>query len=122
MTIHEKTLEYLYKEQRNAKHAYGQAEYRPGVTMEELENLRWKIKAIDYCIALVLAASHETPLPVAIIQRALVEVKSYCKARQNLEHQCDNCLFSNTYCRINDWPDAWLTDDWEEDSDDTGTA
>lgn len=72
MTIHEKTLEYLYREQRKAKHAYGQAEYRPGVTMEELDNLRWKIQAIDYCIGLVLAASHETPLPMEIIKRALL--------------------------------------------------
>lgn len=118
MTIHEKTLEYLYREQRKAKQAYGQAEYRPGVTMEELENLRWKIKAIDYCIPLVLAALHETPLPVAIIKRALVDVKQYCKARQSLKYQCDGCVFCGTYCRIFDSPESWLIDDWEEDGKD----
>lgn len=48
MTNKEAALEFLYKELKRAKIALGQAESRPGVACEELENIRKKIRAIDW--------------------------------------------------------------------------
>lgn len=59
MTTREKALEYIYRELRKAKIAFGQAETRSGVTPQELENLQKKIDVLDYLTPLVLAAKEE---------------------------------------------------------------
>ena len=46
------SLNYLYGQLRKAKHAYGHAEYRKGVTQEELNNISRKIETIDWLIEL----------------------------------------------------------------------
>lgn len=46
-------LHWLYGMQRKAKQAKGRAEYRPGVTQEELDNLEKKIAFIEYLIVKV---------------------------------------------------------------------
>lgn len=59
MTTRERALEYLYRELRKAKIALGQAETRPGVTHQELKNLRNKIEVLDYLTPLVLTAKED---------------------------------------------------------------
>ena len=59
MTTPDRALEYLYRELKRAKISLGQAENRPGVTIEELETLRNKILVLDYLTPLVLAAKEE---------------------------------------------------------------
>ena len=56
-------------------------------------------------------------LTISDLKRALVEVKRYCKARQSLQYQCDDCVFCGTYCRLFDSPESWLIDDWEGEED-----
>ena len=59
MTNREAALEFLYKELKKAKIAYGQAESRPGVTAEELENIQKKIRAIDWLTPFALKGDDE---------------------------------------------------------------
>ena len=59
MTTRERALEYLYRELRKAKIALGQVETRPGVTHQELKNLRNKIEVLDYLTPLVLTAKED---------------------------------------------------------------
>ena len=51
----EKALEYLYKQLKDTRISLGHAERRPGVTDEELDNLRAKIDILEYSAAAVLA-------------------------------------------------------------------
>lgn len=55
----EDALRFLYKNLREAKTALGGAESRPGVTAEELANLKKKIDVIDWIVPLVIAAGEE---------------------------------------------------------------
>lgn len=54
MTTRERALKFLYTQLRAAKIALGNAETRPGVTREELDNLEAKIEAIDWLIPLAI--------------------------------------------------------------------
>lgn len=47
-------LEWLYRELRKAKIAFGQAESRHGVKQEELDNLKRKIDVLDYLTTLAI--------------------------------------------------------------------
>ena len=51
----EKALEYLYKQIKDTRISLGHAEHRPGVTDEELDNLRSKIDILEYSAEAVLA-------------------------------------------------------------------
>lgn len=53
MTTRDRALQYLYRELKKAKIALGQAETRPGVTSQELENLQNKIDMFDWLTVLV---------------------------------------------------------------------
>lgn len=55
----EDALRFLYKHLRESKIALGNAECRPGVKQEELDNLERKIAAIDWMIPLVIKAQEE---------------------------------------------------------------
>lgn len=59
MNMRQKALEWLYRELKKAKIALGNAESRPGVTREELDNLQRKIAVIDWMIPLVIKAQEE---------------------------------------------------------------
>ena len=52
-------LKYIYTEKRKAKQSLGQAESRPGVTQEELDNLRLRIEVLEWLEPLVLNAEEE---------------------------------------------------------------
>ena len=52
-TIRDKTQRLLYERQKRVKINLGNAEHRPGVRQEELENLQTKLDVIDYLITLV---------------------------------------------------------------------
>lgn len=51
--IHDIAQRELYCRQRRLKIALGNAEHRPGVTQDELDNIRRKLDIIDYLIVLV---------------------------------------------------------------------
>lgn len=53
MTIRDRALDYLYREMKKAKISLGQAETRPGVTSQELENLQNKVDVFDWLTTLV---------------------------------------------------------------------
>lgn len=53
MTVRERAQEWLCRELRRAKVALGRAEYRPGVTCEELDRLRGKTEAIDWLLEML---------------------------------------------------------------------
>jgi hypothetical protein len=53
MSIRDRALDYLYREMKKAKISLGQAEARPGVTSQELENLQNKIDVFDWLTTLV---------------------------------------------------------------------
>lgn len=55
----DKALEYLYKQLKDTRISLGHAERRPGVTDEELDNLRMKIEILEYSAAAVL--TYEEP-------------------------------------------------------------
>ncbi len=55
----EAALRMLYKQLREAKFALGQAEKKPGVKPEELDNLERKIAVLDWMIPLVIKAEEE---------------------------------------------------------------
>lgn len=52
-------LKFLYGEKRKAKQSLGQAETRPGVKQEELDNLRHRIEVLEWLEPLVLNAKEE---------------------------------------------------------------
>ena len=52
-TIRDKSQRLLYERQKRVKISIGNAERRPGVQQEELENLQAKLDVIDYLITLV---------------------------------------------------------------------
>ena len=52
-------LKYIYTEKRKAKIALGQAEARPRVTQEELDNLRQRIEVLEWLEPLALNAEEE---------------------------------------------------------------
>ena len=52
-SVRENALQYLYRELKKAKIALGQAESRPGVLIEELENLQNKVEVLDWLTVLV---------------------------------------------------------------------
>ena len=52
--MRELALGYLYREIKRARIALGKAEYRPGVTQEELDNLRQRIEVLEWISAVVL--------------------------------------------------------------------
>ena len=58
MTTREAALKLLYTQQKEAKIALGRAENRPGVTLEELNNLHTKLAAIDWLLPLAIAADN----------------------------------------------------------------
>lgn len=59
MSVREDALRFLYKELRLAKTALSHAESKPNVTGEELENLRKKIRAVDWLTPLAIKAEDE---------------------------------------------------------------
>lgn len=52
-------LKFIYAEKRKAKIALGQAETRPGVKQDELDNLRQRIEVLEWLEPLVLNAEEE---------------------------------------------------------------
>lgn len=56
MTTREAALRMLYTQQKEAKIALGRAENRPGVTLEEINNLHTKLAAIDWLLPLAISA------------------------------------------------------------------
>ena len=58
-SIREDALRFLYKHLREAKISLGNAENRPGVKRDELENLQRKIDMLDWMIPLVIRAEEE---------------------------------------------------------------
>ena len=52
-------LKYIYAEKRKAKQSLGQAETRPGVKQDELDNLRQRIEVLEWLEPLVLNAEEE---------------------------------------------------------------
>lgn len=52
-SIREIVQRELYRKQKRLKIALGNAERRPGVTQDELDNIRRKLEIIDYLIGLV---------------------------------------------------------------------
>ena len=59
MSIKETALQYLYRELKAAKIAYGRAETRPGVTAEELANIEKKIAVFDWLIPVATRTDDE---------------------------------------------------------------
>ena len=59
MSNREASLRFLYKQLKDAKLALGNAENRPGVKQEELNNLQRKIEMLDWMIPLVIKAEEE---------------------------------------------------------------
>lgn len=55
--IQEAAQKYLYKELKRAKISLGQAENRPGVIQEELDNLKRKIAVLDWLTPFALSGS-----------------------------------------------------------------
>lgn len=47
-------LKFIYTEKRKAKQSLGQAENRPGVKQEELDNLRQRIEVLEWLEPIVL--------------------------------------------------------------------
>lgn len=56
-----KALEWLYKELKHTRVSLGNAEMRKGIQSEELENLRHRIRCIEFTIACVIASNVEEP-------------------------------------------------------------
>lgn len=117
--MRDQALEYLHRELRKAKQAYGQAEHRPGVMQEELDNLQRKVDALDYMVPLVLAGE-ETGWPVWALKMALVKVKRECMKHDRPVNGewCVECpFFFDEYkgCRINSEPLDWDVDGWKEE-------
>lgn len=52
-----KALEWLYKELKHTRVSLGIAEMRKGIQSEELDNLRHRIRCIEYAIACVIASN-----------------------------------------------------------------
>ena len=51
--MHETVQRELYRKQKRLKIALGNAERRPGVKRDELDNIRRKLDMVDYLIVLV---------------------------------------------------------------------
>lgn len=51
----DKAITYLYKQLKDTRISLGHAERRPGVTDEELDNLRGRIGVIEWLTGVVLA-------------------------------------------------------------------
>ena len=52
-TMHEMVQRELYRKQKRLKIALGNAEHRPGVKQDELDNIQRKLDMVDYLIVLV---------------------------------------------------------------------
>jgi PHP family Zn ribbon phosphoesterase len=93
----DKALEYLYKQLKDTRISLGHAERRPGVTDEELDNLRSKIDMLEYSAAAVLA--YEEPKRGEWVDDGSVIRCSSCHnsplynywGRIKLSDRCPNC-------------------------------
>lgn len=93
----DKALEYLYKQLKDTRISLGHAERRPGVTDEELDNLRSKIDMLEYSAAAVLA--YEEPKHGEWVDDGSVIRCSICHnsplynywGRIKLSDRCPNC-------------------------------
>ena len=57
--MREKAYEYICKQIREKRQAYGRAEMKPGVSAEELRSLGESIRILEWISVVVLAAKEE---------------------------------------------------------------
>lgn len=121
MTARENALFFLYRELKAAKIALGQAENRPGVKQEELDNLKNKAAAIDYLTPIAVIAGHDDGCPMWAVKRMMLMVQKECKKHLD----CTECPLRDgeecvMYSAANDGeiivPEDWAIEHWEEKS------